>query len=93
MEYGWPGNVRELQHTIEKAIIFCESNIIKTRDLFYSPDNTDLMSLDEPRLLKDIEKIAIENSIARNKGNLSRVAKELGITRTTLYKKIRRYDI
>jgi len=64
-----------------------------TRDLFYSPDNTDLMSLDEPRLLKDIEKIAIENSIARNKGNLSRVAKELGITRTTLYKKIRRYDI
>jgi DNA-binding NtrC family response regulator len=89
-EYNWPGNIRELQHTIEKAVILSERNELQASDFYLrkpvasdiSPDN---MTLEEA------ERVLIQNSLKRNKDNLSAVALELGITRPTLYSKMKKY--
>ncbi|MDP4208083.1 MAG: sigma-54 dependent transcriptional regulator [Bacteroidota bacterium] len=89
MKYSWPGNVRELQHTIEKAVILCERDIL-------TPDDFNLRKVSETSLtpvsLEAMERQLIETSMDRHNGNLSAVAAELGITRQTLYNKISRYE-
>lgn len=91
MRYSWPGNVRELQHTIEKAVILSENSLIKPEDFVLKPSTrvkeTSLLSLDE------MEKQLIEASLEKHNGNLSAVASQLGITRQTLYNKIKRHDL
>lgn len=88
--YHWPGNIRELQHTIEKAIILCEGNILRPKDIFVkqtwrSPLTTIVPSLEE------VERHAIETAIRQNDGNLTATAEQLGISRQTLYNKIKRF--
>jgi two-component system, NtrC family, response regulator HydG len=90
--YSWPGNVRELQHLIEKAVILAEEKSI--------PDHIFNLTLHEPikyepasQTLDEMEKNVIERSLGTNKGNLSRVAAELGITRATLYRKMEKYGL
>ncbi|MDD3077996.1 MAG: sigma-54 dependent transcriptional regulator [Paludibacter sp.] len=90
--YSWPGNVRELQHAIEKAVILCDGNELQPDDFYMretviSPLETEKLSLE------DAEKLLISNAIKRNNGNLSLVATELGITRPTLYSKIKKYGL
>ena len=90
--YAWPGNVRELQHAVEKAVILSEEKIINDPGIFLQKgrvrdDGT------EPVSLEDMEKIMIRKSVQKNKGNLSRVAGELGITRATLYRKMEKFNI
>jgi DNA-binding NtrC family response regulator len=91
--YRWPGNVRELSHAVERAVIMCDGERILASDLLFH-SATESSSLDnKPMSLNEAEAILITNSIKRNKGNLSAVAKELGIGRQTLYRKIREYGI
>jgi DNA-binding NtrC family response regulator len=92
MKYNWPGNVRELQHTIEKAVIMCESNIITSSDLVLK--NKEL-STDhkEPLKLDEIEKKAIQKALNNNDGVLTFAAKELGIARQTMYNKMKKYGL
>lgn len=91
MEYKWPGNIRELQHAVEKAVIMSEGKSIKTSDfLFKSVNNT---FIDHSETLEDMEKQMIKVAIDRNSGNLSAVAQQLGITRQTLYNKMKKYDL
>lgn len=92
MNYSWPGNVRELQHTIEKAVIMCESNIITSSDLVLK--NKEL-STDhkEPLKLDEIEKKAIQKALNNNDGVLTFAAKELGIARQTMYNKMKKYGL
>lgn len=92
MQYLWPGNVRELQHAIEKAVILCESNIIKPDDFYLrhtgmtSTGSSSFMTLDE------MERQLIQKTIEQHNGNLSAAANHLGITRQTLYNKLKKND-
>jgi DNA-binding NtrC family response regulator len=91
-EYSWPGNIRELQHTLEKTVILSENAILQPDDFYLNkPARPDLTS--QATTLADAEKILIRHSLTKNKGNLSAVAEELGITRPTLYSKLEKYGI
>ncbi|MCF8223386.1 MAG: sigma-54 dependent transcriptional regulator [Bacteroidales bacterium] len=91
-EYRWPGNIRELQHTIEKAVILCESNMIEPSDLMLKYSTGDMFE-DTNKTIDEMEKQMIINALNKNKGNMSAVASRLGITRQTLYNKIRKYGL
>jgi DNA-binding NtrC family response regulator len=90
--YTWPGNVRELQHAIEKAVILADGNRIDDQGVILDRGKISQDS-EEPVTLEDMEKIMIEKSVQKNKGNLSKVAGELGITRATLYRKMEKFGI
>lgn len=92
MEYHWPGNVRELQHTMEKAVILCDGTMIEPIDLGLKNNKSAAQNI-EFKSLEEMERILIANSIEKEGGNMSLVAKNLGITRQTLYNKIKKYDL
>jgi DNA-binding NtrC family response regulator len=95
MNYHYPGNVRELQYTIERAVIMSEGNILKADDLIFSPIESMANNNAEPKELKlsAIEKNTILRVIEKHNGNITRAAKELGLTRTALYRRLSKYDI
>jgi two-component system response regulator HydG len=92
LKYSFPGNVRELQYTIERAVIMAEGPILKDSDLVFSPIET-VIPLSEDLSLKSLEKNAILQVIEKNRGNITWAAKELGITRNALYRRLSKYDI
>lgn len=93
LNYKWPGNVRELQHSIEKAVILAEDKVL-TESSFTLNDNTSSPDLNlQNKTIEEMEKEMILNSISQEKGNMSSVAKNLGITRQTLYNKLKKYEI
>ncbi len=88
MKYFWPGNIRELQHTIEKAVILSESQVLKPDDFYLKPpvstgNNNSFTTIEE------MEKQMIRQAIEKNNGNLTAAAEQLGITRQTLYNKLK----
>lgn len=91
-DYDWPGNVRELRHTIEKAVILADKDLIDA-------DNLVLSMSGRPRTgaglktLEDIEKDAMINALNTHGGNIVHAARALGITRQTLYNKMKKYGI
>lgn len=89
--YKWPGNIRELQHTIEKAVILCDGDEIKAKNILVKQSQG--APFDENPNLTEIEKSVIEATIARNNGNLRASAEQLGISRQTLYNKIKRFNL
>lgn len=88
--YDWPGNIRELQHTIEKAVILAEKNVIRAADLFIRPGKA--VSMSEVPNLSEVERHAIETAITQNDGNLTAAAEQLGVSRQTLYNKLKRFN-
>lgn len=89
LRYSWPGNIRELQHTIEKAVILSESNIIKPDDLYLRSGST--VNLNSTiSTLEEMEKQMIQHALEKNNGNFTAAAEQLGITRQTLYNRIKR---
>ena len=91
-EQPWYGNIRELEHTIEKTVIMCEGHQIGA-DQIDCPVIRQDKPLDEITTIEDMERQLIKNSIEKNEGNLSNVANQLGISRQTLYNKIKRYGL
>ncbi len=89
-KYGWPGNIRELQHTIEKAVILSDSSVLKPEDFFLRPTNP---QAGEQFTIAEMEKQLIAEAIDSNMGNLSSAAEQLGVTRQTLYNKIKKYGL
>ncbi|MCB1353580.1 MAG: sigma-54-dependent Fis family transcriptional regulator [Rhodobacteraceae bacterium] len=98
--YGWPGNVRELRNLIERLYLLVRGRDVSLEDL--PPEMraagqggaaAKARPEDGARSLEDLEEEAIRNTIRAEKGNLSRVAATLGISRPTLYRKMRLYDI
>ena len=91
LSYSWPGNVRELQHTIEKAVILSDGSVLKPDVFFFKPYSnsrfTKEMTLDE------MEKQLIDGVLQKAEGNLSLAAQRLGVTRQTLYNKIKKYGL
>jgi DNA-binding NtrC family response regulator len=92
MKYNWPGNVRELQHTIEKAVILCENNTLKSEDFFMRPVSSVLNPSSEITL-EEMEKRMIDQAIRKNHGNLTAASGQLGVTRQTLYNKMKRFGL
>jgi len=92
--YPWPGNIRELEHSIEKAVILADHRVVQADDLLLKRFPTPGTTLeDQPASFMDYEKTIIRNALLRNMGNLSNAARELGISRPTMYKKIKEYGL
>jgi DNA-binding NtrC family response regulator len=89
--YSWPGNIRELQHTLEKAVILSDGSSLKPEDFIFRPLKKG--SQDIPLTLDEMEKRLIEDAMGYHNGNLTAVATRLGISRQTLYNKLKRYDL
>ncbi len=93
--YNFPGNVRELQYTLERAIIMAEDSTLRAEDLIFSPlESTQIESeeLSETKL-SALEKNTILKVIEKHQGNITKAAKELGITRTALYRRLNKYEL
>lgn len=91
-KHSWPGNVRELEHCIEKAVIMADSNIIKSNDIDFAKSGKSAKTIDSLNLEENEIEI-IKEAISKHSGNMSLTAKKLGINRSTLYAKIKKYDI
>jgi len=91
-KWSWPGNVRELQHSMERAVILAESLTI-TGDIFQfsAAAATSAASLDGS--LEEVESRLIRYAIKKKSGNMSAVAQQLGISRQTLYNKMKKYEL
>ena len=92
--HPFPGNVRELQFVIERTVIMADSTLLKEGDLSFSSMESKLMKeeLNDMRL-ETVEKNTILKVIDKNKGNISKSARELGITRAALYRRLEKYDL
>lgn len=94
LHYPFPGNVRELQYTMERAIIMADDHMLQAKDLIFSPiEQAPEMNEPDELRLSSIEKNTILKVIEKNSGNITKAAKELGLTRTALYRRLSKYDI
>ncbi|MBC7868472.1 MAG: sigma-54-dependent Fis family transcriptional regulator [Gloeobacteraceae cyanobacterium ES-bin-316] len=94
-QYSFPGNVRELQYAIERAVIMSENEMITENDLIFSALETQMQESEELSdfRLSTVERNAIQKVIEKYSGNITKAAKELGLTRTALYRRLSKYDI
>ncbi len=93
LNYSWPGNVRELQHSVEKAVILADDNVLGESSFNLTDNISDQDLNPQNKTIEEMEKAMILNNIKAEKGNMSSVAKNLGITRQTLYNKLKRYGL
>jgi two-component system, NtrC family, response regulator HydG len=93
-KYHWPGNVRELQHAVERAVIMTDSTSLQSEDFFFAATVLDKkgVMLDNFNL-DEVEKEVIRQALGKNDGNVSQAAKELGLTRTSLYRRMQKYGL
>ena len=91
-EYVWEGNIRELQHTVEKAVIMAENRDVDVEQLCLQPIASSPQKA-EGSTLEEMERRMISEAIASSDGNMTTVAQQLGISRQTLYNKIKRYGL
>ncbi|WP_161888031.1 sigma-54-dependent transcriptional regulator [Pontibacter russatus] len=93
--YHYPGNVRELQYAVERAVIMADSDVLEATDIIFSPIEAApaAHSQQQESNLEELEKATILRVLEKHSGNLSRASKELGITRTALYRRLGKYDI
>jgi two-component system, NtrC family, response regulator HydG len=93
--YNWPGNIRELQHAIERAIIMADGDELDSRDFFFLSAKPMNEKIATPTTfnLDEVEKTTIQRVIDKNGGNISKAAKELGLTRASLYRRLEKYGL
>jgi two-component system response regulator HydG len=89
--HDWPGNVRELQHAIEKAVIMSDSPILKPADFSFSTPSG--RAINTEMTLEEMEKKMIAESLNRHSNNVTVIADKLGITRQTLYNKMKKFGL
>ena len=95
-EHHWPGNVREIQHTLERGVIMSDGEEIMTSDFNLSeiPLNAKQKNQEFDNLnLQDIEKLLIEKALKKHDSNISKTAKELGLTRAALYRRLEKFNL
>ncbi len=96
LHYHFPGNIRELQYTIERTVIMSDGGVLEAKDLIFSPIESapeESSSVPVELKLSAVEKNTIRRVIEKHHGNITKAAKELGITRTALYRRLSKYDI
>jgi DNA-binding NtrC family response regulator len=91
--HTWPGNVREIQHTIERGIIMADESSIKPSDFNLSTIETTESLANDNLNLQEIEKLLVQKAIEKNGGNISKAAKELGLTRAALYRRMEKFNL
>lgn len=92
--YNWPGNVRELQHAIERAVIMCETDILSPSDFWFSRKEDDpAEAIGGNMKLDEVEKMLITKTLGKHNGNVTLAAKELGLTRASLYRRIEKFGL
>ncbi len=92
-KYHWPGNVRELQHAIERAVIMSESPTLQPSDIILSSGELSDGILFDNLNLEDAEKLLIRKALTKHHGNVTKAAQELGLTRTSLYRRMEKHAI
>jgi DNA-binding NtrC family response regulator len=93
-KYSWPGNVRELQHAIERAVIMSDSSTLSPEDFFFLTHNPQADDISvENYNLESVEKSVIQKAINKHNGNISKAAKELGLTRASLYRRLEKHGL
>jgi two-component system response regulator HydG len=95
MNHHYPGNVRELQYIIERAVIMADTDVLEPKDLLFSPIESAVAAEADAADMKlsAVEKNTILKVIEKHNGNITKAAKELGLTRTALYRRLSKYDI
>lgn len=93
-DYPWPGNIRELRHAVERAVIMATNDTLTIRDFLITNISESRKKIEKaPISITEMEKQIIKRALDKHKGNLSRAADELGMGRTTLYRKLKKYGI
>ncbi len=93
-KYRWPGNIRELQHAIERAVIMSDTSSLQPTDfLFPSPETKGDGILLDTYNLEEVEKATIRRVLSKHGGNISQASKELGLSRTSLYRRLEKYGL
>ena len=94
--YSWPGNIRELQHAVERAVIMSNSSVLQPEDfnfnISYSEGEHDNVTIEQYNL-DEVEKILIRKVLKKYNGNITQAANELGLTRSSLYRRLEKYGI
>jgi two-component system response regulator HydG len=94
MDYSWPGNVRELENSVERAMVTCRGHVLTEDDFAFLVRAGNGHTWTPPDVtLEEMEKLMIEAALERKSGNVKEAAVTLGIDRSTLYEKIKRYEI
>ena len=96
LAHEYPGNVRELENIIEHCFVLCQGEVIEKKHLPRSVcpiSSMDRIETSEVRTLKQMEQLLIVEALRRNKGNQTVTARELGINKSTLFRKLKAYDI
>ncbi|TDB65922.1 sigma-54-dependent transcriptional regulator [Arundinibacter roseus] len=91
-QYNWPGNIRELQHAIERAVILTQEKVLQPEDLFLKNVGSEPVSATAFDL-EDMEKNMIVKALKRYNGNITDAARELGLSRAALYRRLEKYGL
>jgi DNA-binding NtrC family response regulator len=94
-KHPWPGNIRELQHSIERAVILSNGSVLQPEDFNFAPvtqKEDGQLSLDQYNL-EEVEKLLIRKVLKKYNGNITQAASELGLTRSSLYRRLEKYGL
>jgi DNA-binding NtrC family response regulator len=92
MQYAWPGNVRELEHTLERSVLMCRTDLLQPADLGLGSQRAQAPNLEELSL-EAVESILIRKALQRFQGNVSQAAEALGLSRGALYRRMEKYGL
>jgi DNA-binding NtrC family response regulator len=92
LEYAWPGNVRELEHAVERAVLMAEGELVRSSDLGLRVGREGAGRIEEMSL-EDVESLLIKKALARYEGNVSAAADALGLSRSALYRRLKKYGL
>lgn len=92
MSHAWPGNVRELEHAVERAVLMCRGDQVQPDDLGLRRRSEDTSTM-EHMTLEEADRLLVRKALDRTGGNVSQAAKELGVSRAALYRRMERYRL
>jgi len=91
--YDWPGNVRELQHSIERAVILAPGTILEPADMAFRKSTASSSPVIQTMQLDDMERQLIQRAMQKHQGNITDVARELGLSRQALYRRLEKFGM